>query len=36
MIKKLILAIVVLVLGAGVAFFVFKSEPRLNKNFEAQ
>jgi preprotein translocase subunit SecD len=33
MIKKLILAIVILLLGSGVAFFVFKSEPRLNKNF---
>lgn len=36
MIKKLILSILILILGAGVAFFVFKTEPRLNKNFEAQ
>jgi protein-export membrane protein SecD len=34
MIKKLILAFTILVLGTGVAFFVFKSEPKLNKNFE--
>jgi preprotein translocase subunit SecD len=33
MIKKVILSVVILVLGAGVAFFVFKSEPKLNKNF---
>ncbi len=32
--KKILLAILVLVLGAGVAFFVYKSEPRLNANFE--
>jgi protein-export membrane protein SecD len=31
--KKIILALIILILGAGVAFFVFKSEPRLNKNF---
>ncbi len=36
MIKRLILAIIILILGAGVALFVFKSEPRLNKNFETQ
>jgi len=36
MIKRLVLAIIILALGAGVALFVFKSEPRLNKNFEAQ
>src|SRR5438046_986740 len=36
MIKRLILAIVILLLGAGLAFFVFKTEPRLNKNFETQ
>src|SRR3989344_9530104 len=34
--KKLILAIVILLLGTGVAFFVFKTEPKLNKNFETQ
>lgn len=36
MIKRLILALVILGLGASVAFFVFKTEPRLNKNFETQ
>ena len=36
MVKKLILAIIILVLGAGVAFFVFQTEPKLNKNFETQ
>lgn len=35
MVKKIILAGVVLLLGAGVAFFIFQSEPKLNKNFEA-
>jgi preprotein translocase subunit SecD len=34
MIKRIILAVLMLVLGAGVAFFVYKSEPKLNKNFE--
>ena len=34
MIKKVVLALLVLVLGALVAFFVVKSEPRLNKNFD--
>jgi protein-export membrane protein SecD len=32
--KKRILAVLILLLGVGVAFFVFKSEPKLNKNFE--
>ena len=36
MIKKLILAIIILFLGASVAFFVYKTEPKLNKNFETQ
>ncbi len=36
MIKKIILAIFILLLGTGVALFVFKSEPRLNKNFETE
>jgi preprotein translocase subunit SecD len=36
MIKKVILAIVILLLGTGVALFVYKSEPKLNKNFETQ
>lgn len=31
--KKIILALLMLILGGGIAFFVFKSEPRLNKNF---
>jgi len=34
--KKRILAIIILLLGTGIAFFVFKSEPKLNKNFEKQ
>jgi protein-export membrane protein SecD len=32
--KKRIIAILILLLGTGIAFFVFKSEPKLNKNFE--
>jgi len=32
--KKLILAIFILILGTGIGLFVYKSEPRLNKNFE--
>src|SRR3989344_3651697 len=36
MFKRIILSIIILILGAGVAFFVFKTEPKLNKNFEAQ
>lgn len=32
--KNRILALLILILGAGVAFFVFKSEPKLNSNFE--
>lgn len=31
--KRILLALIILILGAGVAFFVFKSEPRLNRNF---
>ena len=31
--KKIILALLILVIGGGIALFVFKSEPRLNKNF---
>lgn len=34
MIKKVISIIIVLILGFAVAFFVFKSEPKLNSNFE--
>jgi len=36
MIKRLISIIIVLVLGSAVVFFVFKSEPKLNSNFETQ
>src|SRR3989338_1457976 len=36
MFKRIILSIIILILCAGVAFFVFKTEPKLNKNFEAQ
>jgi protein-export membrane protein SecD len=32
--KNRILALIILILGVGVAFFVFKSEPKLNKNYE--
>ncbi len=32
--KKRVLAVIILLLGTGVAFFVFKSEPKLNANFE--
>lgn len=34
MVKRIILAILILLVGAGFALFVFKSEPKLNKNFE--
>ncbi|OGI68730.1 protein-export membrane protein SecD [Candidatus Nomurabacteria bacterium RIFCSPHIGHO2_01_FULL_42_15] len=34
--KRIILALIILILGTGVAFFVFKTEPKLNKNFENQ
>ena len=33
--RKIVLTLIILVLAFGVAFFVFKSEPRLNKNFES-
>lgn len=36
MIKRIILALIILVFGAGVAFFVYKTEPKLNKNFDTQ
>lgn len=36
MFKRLILSVIILLLGAGVAFFVFKTEPKLNKSFETQ
>ena len=32
--KKILLALIILGLGASVAAFVYKSEPRLNSNFE--
>lgn len=31
--RKIILTLIILILGSGIAFFVFKSEPKLNKNF---
>ena len=34
--KRIILALIILIFGSGVAFFVFKTEPKLNKNFETQ
>lgn len=34
--KKLISALIIIILASGIAFFVFKSEPRLNKNFETE
>ena len=34
MLKKIISILIVLILGSAVAFFVFKSEPKLNSNFE--
>ena len=36
MLKRIILSLFILLLAAGVGLFVFKSEPRLNKNFEAE
>lgn len=32
--KKRILALIILILGVALAFFVFKTEPKLNKNYE--
>ncbi len=34
MFKKIISILIVLILGSAVAFFVFKSEPKLNSNFQ--
>jgi len=34
--KRIILAIIILIFGSSVAFFVFKTEPGFNKNFENQ
>ena len=36
MTKKIILAVIVVLLGLAVGLFVFKTEPKLNKNFETQ
>ncbi len=33
--RKIVLTLIILVLGSGIALFVLKSEPRLNKNFIA-
>ncbi len=32
--KRIILAVLIIALGVGTAFFVYKSEPRLNTNFK--
>lgn len=32
--KKRVIAILILILGTGIVFFVFKSEPELNKNYD--
>lgn len=34
--KRVTLALIIIILGLAVGLFVFKSEPRLNKNFETQ
>src|SRR5664279_3486764 len=34
--KKLVLALIIIIFGTGVAFFVYKTEPKLNKNFANQ
>lgn len=34
--KRIILALIILLIGSGVAFFVYKTEPKLNKHFETQ
>jgi len=34
MVKKIISILIILILGLAVAFFVFKSEPKLNPNFQ--
>jgi preprotein translocase subunit SecD len=34
--KKIISALILLILGAGITLFVYKTEPKLNKNFETQ
>lgn len=35
-VRKITLAVVILAIGASIALFVFKTEPRLNKNFDTQ
>lgn len=34
--KKILYILITLILGAGVAFFIYKSEPKLNPSFETQ
>src|SRR3989338_941110 len=34
--KRIILALIILILGVVIALFVYKTEPKLNKNFETQ
>ena len=34
--KNRIIALIILILGVGIAFFVFKSEPKMNTNYENQ
>ena len=34
--KKIVLTLIMLILGVGIGFFVYKTEPKLNKNFETQ
>src|SRR3990167_4749191 len=34
--KRIILALIILILGVVIALFVYKTEPQLNKNFETQ
>ncbi|MFA5937058.1 MAG: protein translocase subunit SecD [Candidatus Paceibacterota bacterium] len=36
MIKKIISILIVFILGGAIGFFIFKSEPKLNPNFETQ
>ena len=36
MIKKIVLAVIILIFGSGIAFFVYKTEPKLNKSFDTQ